>query len=121
VRISPTSPSIVPHGQDRTIYLVMDVDGDHVIFHKSRIDETDFATVLENLIGGQWQYPLRVIALNPEREWSMDVSVHFAYQIKRRFDRCENVPSHLKDFVSVHLRPYGQIVKIQSEVFDGGE
>jgi hypothetical protein len=94
------TPSIVP-GAGQTTYIVVDDD----VYRETRIDN-DFETVVSDLIAGQYDHPIRVIALNtaPDHGWLEDVSVEVAREIKHRCDLAdEDVPDGIASFVTRYL------------------
>ena len=98
------TPSIIPGGDDQTVYLVAEDFGklgrawreaDHV--------ETDLETVIQDLLSGQYNNPIRVVAFNTEERWSEDVSEDVAHELRRRCDlQAREVPSSIQDFVKRH-------------------
>ena len=96
----PQSPSIVP-GIDRDICLVLD-DFGHIgcAWRETDVEETDFETVITNLLDGQFNNPVRVIAFNTAEGWSRDVSEVVALELRVR---CANqgreLPESLEQFV----------------------
>ena len=82
----PRSPSIVPDDTNRDVYLVLDDFG--------RLGrawrETDEAganrtTLVLNLLDGQYEDPVRIVAFNTAEGWSRDVTVDIADELRRRF------------------------------------
>jgi hypothetical protein len=64
---------------------------------------TDLETVLQDLMSGQYNNPIRVIAFNTSERWSEDVSEDVASEIRRRCDiQMHDVPSAIQDFVETH-------------------
>ena len=49
-------------------------------------DRTDYRTVINDLLTGQYDNPLRVVAFNPLRGWSRDASEDIAEELARRAD-----------------------------------
>jgi hypothetical protein len=72
------SPSLVP-SPDHDLHFVL---CDFGKYGKSYIEtdpsEADRDTIVRNMIDGQYNHPLRVIALNPAEGWSRDVSEEIA-------------------------------------------
>ena len=96
------TPSIVPGGHDQTVYLVADDFGRiGRAWIEADYDGTDLETV--DLMSGQYNTPIRVIAFNTAERWSEDVSEDVASEIRRRCDlqMCD-VPSAIQDFVESH-------------------
>lgn len=94
-------PSIVPAGDDQTVYLVKD-DLGHLgaVWREADAEITDLETVITDLMAGEYNDPLRVIAFNTTERWSEDVSEDVAREIRRRFDlQLADAPSGLQDFV----------------------
>src|SRR6478609_2877773 len=63
-----SSPSIVPADRpDRDIYLVLEDFGARAGCAWRETDEadTDLETVLQNLLSGQYAYPVRIVSFNP--------------------------------------------------------
>ena len=74
------SPSLVPSSDhDHALHFVL---CDFGKYGKSYIEtdpsEADRDTIVRNMIDGQYNHPLRVIALNPAAGWSRDVSEEIA-------------------------------------------
>jgi hypothetical protein len=100
------TPSIVPGGTDRNIYLVLDDLGrSGWVWREADVGSTDLETVIQDLLEGQYSNPVRVIGFNPEEGWSQDVSEHVAQELRRRSDlQLTDVPSSIQDFVERHER-----------------
>lgn len=104
MRRSNWTPSIVPSGDDETVYLVADDFGRlGRAWSEADYEATDLETVIQDLLSGQYSHPFRVIAFNTAERWSEDVSEDVARELRRRCDlqMCELPPS-LSDFVEWH-------------------
>jgi hypothetical protein len=67
--------SIVPYGADQTVYLVIDrFGGLGNIYRETEVERTDFEAVVADLMSGQFNDPVRVVAFNTLEHWSRDVS-----------------------------------------------
>src|SRR5271156_6461946 len=76
------TPSIVPTGTDQTFYLVINDFGRHGrAFPETDIEQADLETVISDLISGQHNDPVRVVAFNTTERWSVDVSQDVAREI----------------------------------------
>jgi hypothetical protein len=98
------TPSTVPGGHDQTVYLVADDFGRlGRAWIEADYEGTDLETVLQDLMSGQYNNPIRVIAFNTAERWSEDVSEDDASEIRRRCDPqfCD-VSSAVQDFVATH-------------------
>jgi hypothetical protein len=81
----PRSPSIVPDSTHRDGYLVLDDFGR--LGRSWR--ETDEAgagrsTLVRNLLEGQYENPVRIVAFNTAEGWSRDVTIDIADELRRR-------------------------------------
>ena len=104
MRKSSWTPSIVPSGNDQTVYLVAEDFGRlGRAWRESDYEATDLETVIQDLLSGQYKNPIRVVAFNTEERWSEDVSEDVAHELRRRCDlRRRDLPSSIQDFVERH-------------------
>jgi hypothetical protein len=94
------SSQIVPYGADQTLYLVVDGFGDGASRRELEIERTDLEAAICELMLGQFNDPVRVIAYNTLEHWSEDVSAEIALEIQSRCDMDgRDLPEHIKDFV----------------------
>ena len=95
------SPSIIPADRlDRTIYLVLEDFSSGAAWRETDEDRTDYRTVINDLLTGQYDNPLRVVAFNPWRGWSRDASEDVAEELARRVDFQEREASEpLREFI----------------------
>ena len=100
------SPGIVPYGADETAYLVVDSFSNGTVYRETEIEKTDLETVISDLLTGQYNSPVRVVAFNTLEHWSDDVSADIAADLQTRCDIAGvPVPDHVRDFVEAHTRP----------------
>ena len=111
MRNSDWTPSIVPNGDDQTVYLVKDDLGRlGAVWREADAETTDLETVITDLLTGQYTDPARVIAFNTEERWSQDVSEDVAHELRRRCDlQLRDVPSGIQDFVERHEGHHRQL------------
>jgi hypothetical protein len=104
-------PSIVPNGKDQTVYLVLNDFGQlGRAYCEASEDRSDLETTISDLISGQYDNPVRVVAFNTGERWSEDVSEDVAREIMRRLGVAGNeLPSSLEAFVDGHLGPDRQL------------
>jgi hypothetical protein len=101
----PRSPSIVPDYADRDVYLVLDDFG-----HRGRAwretdeAETDRETLVRDLLAGQYEDPVRIVAFNTAKGWSRDATVDIADEVRRRFIEYDEVPASLLRFLDAASR-----------------
>jgi len=98
------TPSIVPGGDDQTVYLVAEDFGKlGRARREADYEATDLETVIEDLLSGQYNNPIRVVAFNTEERWSEDVSEDVAHELRRRCDlQMRELPATISDFVEQH-------------------
>ena len=98
------TPSIVPSGDDQTVYLVAEDFGRlGRAWRESDYEATDLETVIQDLLSGQYKNPIRVVAFNTEERWSEDVSEDVAHELRRRCDlQMRELPASISDFVEQH-------------------
>jgi hypothetical protein len=98
-----SSPSIAP-GLDQDTYLVLDDFG--------RLGrawrETDEAgasrsTLVRNLLDGQYENPVRIVAFNTAEGWSRDVTVDIADELRRRYAEYDEVPESVLTFMEAAI------------------
>jgi hypothetical protein len=96
--------SIVPYGADQTVYLVIDrFGGLGNVYRETEVERTDFEAVVADLMSGQFNDPVRVIAFNTLEHWSRDVSQDAAVEIQIRCDiEGLAIPEYIQDFVATH-------------------
>jgi hypothetical protein len=98
------SPSIIPNDRlDKDFYLVLEDFRSGAAFRET--DEgVDYPTLIGDLLSGQYDQVLRVVAFNPAEGWSRDASEDVAYELERRISAEDReVSDALKDFIESHL------------------
>jgi hypothetical protein len=104
------SPGVVPYGADETVYLVVDSFSSGSVYRETEIEKADLETIVGDLLSGQYNSPVRVVAFNTLEHWSEDVSSDVAAEIQMRCDiDGVPVPDHLTDFVQTHIHPVRQL------------
>jgi len=101
------TPSIIPYGADQTVYVVIDrLGGRDPVHRETEYERADIETIIADLISGQFNDPVRVIAFNTLEHWSDDVSREIAREIETRSDiQGARVPEHIRDFVESYCGP----------------
>jgi hypothetical protein len=104
MRSSSWTPSIVPGGNDETVYLVADDFGRlGRAWREADYEATDLETVIRDLLAGQYNNPIRAVAFNTAQRWSEDVSEDIARELRRRCDlQMRGLPAAISDFVERH-------------------
>ena len=84
---SGLTPRIVPYGADQAAYLVVDrFAGLGSVYRETEIERTDLETLIDHLLTGQFNDPIRMIAFNTLEHWTDDVSEEIATEIQTRWD-----------------------------------
>jgi hypothetical protein len=95
------SPSIIPDAADRDVYLVLDDFGAvGRSWREIGEEDTDRATLVQALLEGQFNAPVRVIAFNTAEGWSRDVSEEIANELAQ--NDYEDIPAGLQEFIDRH-------------------
>jgi hypothetical protein len=105
------TPSIVPNGADQTVYLVVDRFGSlGTAYRETDIERSDLETTIADLMSGQFNDPVRVVAFNTAEQWAQDVTRVIALEIQSRCDiDGHDVPETLRDFVDSVAGPDRQL------------
>jgi hypothetical protein len=103
------TPSIVPNGNDQTVYLVLNDFGLHGrAYCETSAERADLETIISDLMSGQYPAPVLVAAFNATEGWARDVSKDIATEIMRRLGIAgDELPSSLEAFVDRHLDATG--------------
>jgi len=101
------SPSIVPDNIDRDIYIVMDDFGLQAqVWRETNDAEADRATLIHDLLDGQYEAPIRIVAFNTAQGWSRDVTKEIASELRQHCaDRGEIPPACMIFWRSTAAKP----------------
>ena len=76
----------------------------------TEIERADLETVISDLLRGEFNAPVRVVAFNTLEHWVDDVSRQFAEEVQIRCDiEGDPVPEHIRDFIESHAGPIRQL------------
>ncbi len=111
MRRSNWAPSIVPNGNDHTVYLVADDFGKNgQTWRETDLGTSDLETVITNLLSGEYNNPIRVIAFNTAERWSEDVSEDVAHELRHRCDlQMRDIPFGLQGFTDKYEGRYHDV------------
>ncbi|MBR1157046.1 hypothetical protein JQ575_41570 [Bradyrhizobium sp. JYMT SZCCT0428] len=111
MRKSNWTPSIVPNGNDQTVYLVADDFGKNgSAWRETDCETADLETVIEDLLTGQYSNLIRVVAFNTAERWPEDVSEDVAHELRRRGDlQMRDIPFGLHDFTDRYEGRYRDV------------
>ena len=99
----PHSPSIVPEDTNRDNYLVLNHFG--VLGRVWReTDETDAnrTKLIQDLLEGQYEEPVRIVAFNTAEGWSRDVTEEIAAELAQACAGCGEMRRSTADFIADH-------------------
>jgi hypothetical protein len=83
--MSPHTATVAPEPQLDTVHIVLDDFGNSGRAYRETAEEAaDFNTVVEDLMAGQFNNPVRVIAFNLTEGWSRDMSDQVARELLQR-------------------------------------
>src|SRR5271163_2536870 len=105
------TPGAVPFGADQTAYLVIyRFGGLGSVYRETEVERADLETIIADLMSGQFNEPMRVVAFNTLEHWSEDVTEYIAFEIQTRCDiEGAPVPEHIRDFVESFTGPNRQL------------
>lgn len=102
-----TTPGLVPHF-DVTVHIVLDDFGKAGrIYPRPTRKNTTLGSVVDDLLTGQFNNPVRVIAFNTSEGWSRDVSEDVARDVLRRVQEvsAHSLPVHANSPKHMSTRP----------------
>jgi hypothetical protein len=104
------TPSIVPSPPE-TVYLVEDDFGRRGRSYREIFSATaDRETTIRDLLSGQYEDPVRVVAFNTREGWSRDVSHELAVEVQRRDDiEGQELTATVAAFVETYTSPACQL------------
>ncbi len=105
VCVMRTSPSIAPHGPEQDTYIVLDDFGSlGRAWRETDEAGANRATLLRNLLDGQYENLVRIVAFNTTEGWSRDVTVDIADELRRRYVEFDEVPESVLAFLEAANR-----------------
>jgi hypothetical protein len=80
------------------------------VYRETEVERTDLETIFTDLMSGQFNDPVRVVAFNTLEHWAQDVSKDIALEIQSRCDiDGHDVPEAVGDFVASYVGPDRQL------------
>ena len=65
---------------------------------------TDRETLIRNLVEGEFNDPIRIVALNSAEGWCRDATVDIADELRRRYTEFGEVPESVLQFMQANRR-----------------
>lgn len=85
--------------------------GSGVVYRETEIERTDLDTIIADLLSGQFNDPVRIVAFNTLEHWAEDVSEYIAFEVQTRCDiEGTSVPEHIQDFVASYAGSARQLM-----------
>jgi hypothetical protein len=101
----PHSPSIVPEHTDREIYIVLDDFGLLAkVWRETNDADADRETLIQDLLDGQYEDPIRIVAFNTAQGWSRDVTKDIANELQEICAERGETPGSIEEFIREHAR-----------------
>jgi hypothetical protein len=96
-------PSIVPDDEDRDVYLVLEDFGPlGRAWRETDDSETDRATLIRDMLEGQYENPIRIVAFNTAEGWSRDVTEDVANELQDVCPDREELSASIEEFIQEH-------------------
>jgi len=99
------------------VYIVLDDFGKiGRAYRETDEAEADLETVIEDMMAGQYNHPMRVVGFNTSEGWSRDVSEHVAWEVVKRL-RSEGkaIPASTREFLTFHIGE-NEVARVESSL-----
>jgi hypothetical protein len=98
------APGLVPHF-DVTVHIVLDDYGKAGrVYRETDEEDTTIGSVVDDLLTGKFNNPVRVVAFNTSEGWSRDVSEDVAREVLRRVtQRGRPLAASSRNFVEAYV------------------
>ena len=102
---SVASPPLAPVGFDVDVYVVLDDFGSIGRSYRETAEEgADRESLIRDLMGGQYNNPVRIVCFNTAKGTSRDATLEIAREIQDRVSRKgEEISPGLRDFIEWEL------------------
>ena len=99
-----STPSIVPHGPERDVYIVLEDFGPFGrAWRETDAERADRDSVIRYLVAGECQ-PVRIVAFNVAEGWCRDVTTDIADELRRRYVEFGEVSDTVLEFMEANRR-----------------
>lgn len=98
------TPGLVPHF-DVTVHIVLDDYGKAGrVYRETNEEDTTLGSIVDDLLTGQFNNPVRVVAFNASEGWSRDISEDAAREVVRRVARrAHPLAASSRKFVEIYV------------------
>jgi hypothetical protein len=109
------APGLVPHF-DVTVHIVLDDCGKvGRVYRETDEQEASLDSVVDDLLAGQFNNPVRVVAFNTSEGWSRDVSEDVAREVVNRVAEGRPLATSSRQFVQTYVDE-DELVRAESGV-----
>jgi hypothetical protein len=99
------SPSITPRGPEQDTYIVLDDFGRIGRAWRGADENAAYReTLIRDLLAGEFNHPIRIVAFNAAEGWCRDVSVDIANELRRRVVEYDEIPKSVVLFLEANRR-----------------
>ncbi len=104
------TPGLVPQF-DVTVHIVLDDYGKAGrVYRETKEEDTTLGSIVDDLLTGQFNNPVRVVAFNTSEGWSRDVSEDIAREVLRRVaGRAHPLAASSRKFVEIYVNEDEQL------------
>ena len=107
------SPPIAPDVAGHDTYLVLDDFGGLGRLWRETEESTNRPAIIQDLLEGQYNTPVRVIAFNTSQGWWRDVSEEIAEAlVEACASEDRDIPAALEDFIDQHRMPWPEQLRL---------
>ena len=85
------------------------------VYRETEVERTDLETIIADLMSGQFNDPIRVVAFNTLEHWSADVTEYIAFEFKPAAIS-KAMPSPSKPEISSRATPVLIIIAVRSRL-----
>jgi hypothetical protein len=90
---------------DQDTYLVVDDFGQMgCAWRETDVESADCATLIRDLVDGQYSKPVRIVAFNFAEGWCRNVTTEIADELRRRHVESGEVPDSILGFIETNRR-----------------
>ena len=97
------TPGLVPHF-DVTVHIVLDDFGKAGrVYRETSEEDTTLGSVVDDMLTGQFNNPVRVVAFNTSEGWSRNMSEDVAREVVRRITGSGSLAASARQFVETYV------------------
>jgi hypothetical protein len=102
------SPSIVPDSTGTIFISLLEDFGRHgQAWRETNDTESDRRALIEDMLDGQYEDVVRIVAFNTSQGWSLDVTESIANELRETCSERGEMPDSVEDFIREHASHTG--------------